>query len=331
MNKATTWAKDFVVALTGLATFGMANATFPEKPITLVVPFAAGGPVDKVARDLADALRKPLGGGVILVENRGGAGGTLGSAQVARANADGYMLLIHHIGMATAPGLYKGKLSYKTLDDFEYLGMFEEVPMTLVGRKGLPAQNFAELVSWIRSRKGEASMANAGIGSASHLCGLMFMSGAKLDMVTVPYKGTGPALNDVVGGQVDLMCDQTTNTVGQIAAETVRAYAVTTPERIKTKALYGTPTLQEMGFKGFDVSVWFGLYAPKDTAPALLKVLNEALRSASQDPAFVSKQEAMGARVITGPRLTPEGHKSFVTNEIGKWGAVIRDAGAYAE
>ena len=215
-----------VVALTATA----ALAEYPEKPVTIVVPFAAGGPTDKVARDLAEALRKPLGNQPIIIENVGGAGGTLGHTKVAKAANDGYTLLLAHIGMSTAPALYRN-LQYKTLEDFEYLGMVNEVPMTLIGRSTLPANNMAELMKWMEANKGKINLANAGLGAASHLCGLLFQQSVKIDMTTVPYKGTGPAMTDLLGGQVDLMCDQTTNTTGQIESGKVKAFAVTTPKR----------------------------------------------------------------------------------------------------
>ncbi len=189
-----------------------ALAEYPDKPVTIVVPFAAGGPTDKVARDLAESLRKPLGGQSIVVENVTGAGGTLGAAKVAKAKNDGYTLLLAHIGISTAPALYR-TLSFKPLEDFEYLGMINEVPMTLVGRPTLPANNFAELKTWMEANKGKINLANAGSGAASHLCGLLFQQAMQIDMTTVPYKGTAPAITDLIGGQVDLMCDQTTNTI----------------------------------------------------------------------------------------------------------------------
>ena len=307
-----------------------AAAAYPDKPITIVVPFAAGGPTDKVARDFAEAMRKPLGGATLVVENVGGAGGTLGATKVAKATADGYTILLHHIGLSTSPGLYR-KLSYNTLDDFEYAGMINDVPMTLLGRKTLPAANFAELTKWINDNKGKINLANAGLGSASHLCGLMFQNAIKVDMTTVPYKGTAPAMNDLLGGQVDLMCDQTTNTTAQIAAGAVNAYAVTTPKRINTPVLAKLPTLDEVGLKGFSVSIWHGLYAPKGTPKAVLDKLNAALKDALKDPDFVKRQEALGAVVITDNRTSPAEHKKFVTAEIDKWGSVIKAAGQYAD
>jgi tripartite-type tricarboxylate transporter receptor subunit TctC len=326
--------KSFALARLSIAVFTAlaagAAAAYPDKPITIVVPFAAGGPTDKVARDFAEAMRKPLGGATLVVENVGGAGGTLGAAKVAKATADGHTILLHHIGMSTAPGLYR-KLSYNTLDDFEYVGMVNDVPMTLLGRKTLPAANYADLTKWINDNKGKINLANAGLGSASHLCGLMFQNAIKVDMTTVPYKGTAPAMNDLLGGQVDLMCDQTTNTTGQIAAGSVIAYAVTTPKRINTPVLAKLPTLDEAGLKGFSVSIWHGVYAPKGTPKAVLDKLNTALKEALKDPEFIKRQEALGAVVITDNRTSPAEHKKFVAAEIDKWGPVIKAAGQYAD
>ncbi len=305
-------------------------AEYPDKPVTIVVPFAAGGPTDKVARDLAEALRKPLGGQPIVIENVAGAGGTLGAAKVAHASNDGYTLLLHHIGISTAPALYR-KMSYKTLEDFEYLGLVNEVPMTLIGRPTLPANNFAELVKWIEANKGKVNLANAGLGAASHLCGLLLQSAMKVEMQTVPYKGTAPAMNDLLGGQVDLMCDQTTNTSGQIQSGGVKAYAVTTPKRLTTPALKNLPTLDEVGLKGFNVSIWQGLYAPKGTPKAVTDKINAALRVALKDPEFVKREEALGAVIISDARVGGAEHKKFVEAEINKWGPIIKAAGQYAE
>lgn len=322
--------KKTLLALAALVAAGPIWAAFPDKPITLVVPFAAGGPTDKVARDFAEAMRKPLGGATVVVENVGGAGGSLGAAKVAKASPDGYTLLLHHIGMATIPGLYR-KLSYNSSSDFEYLGMINDVPMTLLGRKTLPAATYPELVKWLNDNKGKINLANAGLGSASHLCGLMFQSSIKIDMTTVPYKGTAPAMNDLLGGQVDIMCDQTTNTTSQIAAATVQAYAVSTTKRVNTPVLGKLPTLDELGLKGFNVSIWHGLYAPKGTPQAVVDRLNAALKEALKDADFIKRQEALGAVVVTDARTSPAEHKKFVTAETDKWGAVIKAAGQYAD
>jgi tripartite-type tricarboxylate transporter receptor subunit TctC len=312
------------------AILATAAQAFPDKPITIVVPFAAGGPTDKVARDFAEALRKPLNGATIVIENVGGAGGTLGANKVAKAAPDGYTLLLYHVGMATSPSLYRN-LPYKTLDDFEYLGMINDVPMTLIGRPSLPANNYAELLKWLEANKGKINLANAGLGAASHLCGLLFQQAVKIDMTTVPYKGTAPAMTDLIGGQVDIMCDQTTNTSSQIEAGKVKAYAVTTAKRLNTPALSKLPTLDESGLKGFNVTIWHGLYAPKGTPKAVVDQLNAALRTALKDPEFIKREEALGAVVVTDGRLSPVEHKKFVEAEIAKLGTAIKAAGQYAD
>ena len=305
-------------------------AEYPEKPVTIVVPFAAGGPTDKVARDLAEAMRKPLGGQTLIIENVGGAGGTLGATKVAKASNDGYTLLLHHIGMSTSPALYR-KMAYDTLGDFEYLGMVNEVPMTLIGKPTLPANTYPELLTWLEANKGKINLANAGLGAASHLCGLLLQSSLKIDMQTVPYKGTGPAMTDLLGGQVDLMCDQSTNTTSQIESGKVKAYAVTTSKRLTTPALKNLPTLNEAGLKGFNVTIWHALYAPKGTPKAVTDKINAAMRVALKDPEFVKREEALGAVIVTDARLGGAEHKKFVEAEIAKWGTVIKAAGQYAD
>jgi tripartite-type tricarboxylate transporter receptor subunit TctC len=321
--------KKLLVAAAALVASAVAMA-YPDKPITIVVPFSAGGPTDKVARDLAEVLRKGLNNQTVVIENVGGAGGTLGAAKVAKAAPDGYTLLLHHIGMATSPALYRN-LPYKTLDDFEYVGMINEVPMTLIGRATLPANNYAELRKWIDANKGKINLANAGLGAASHLCGLLFQQSVGVDMTTIPYKGTGPAMTDLLGGQVDLMCDQTTNTTAQIEGGKVKAFAVTTLKPLTAAALAKLPTLDSQGLKGFNVTIWHALYAPKGTPKPALDMLNTALRNALKDADFIKRQEALGAVVVTDGRLAPTEHKKFVEAEIAKWGPVIKAAGQYAD
>jgi tripartite-type tricarboxylate transporter receptor subunit TctC len=308
-----------------------AQTNFPNsKPITIVVPFAAGGPTDRVARDLAEAMRKPLGGVSIVVDNAAGAGGSIGANKVARANPDGYTLLLHHIGMSTMPTLVRN-LPFKVESDFEYLGMVNDVPMTVIGRSTLPAANVKELISWINQNKGKINLGNAGVGAASHLCGLLFQSALQVDMTTVPYKGTAPAMTDLIGGQIDLMCDQTTNTTSQIEAKKVKAFAVTTNKRLTTPALKDLPTLQEAGLKGFEVTIWHGLYAPKGTPADVQAKLNAALKVALKDPDFIKKQEGLGAVVVADKRMEPAEHKKFVAAEIAKWSPIIKAAGVYAD
>jgi tripartite-type tricarboxylate transporter receptor subunit TctC len=307
-----------------------ALADYPDRPVTIVVPFAAGGPTDKVARDLGEVLRKGLNNQTVIIENVGGAGGTLGAGKVAKAAPDGYTLLLHHIGMATSPALYRN-LPYKTLEDFEYVGLINEVPMTVVGRSTLPASTFAELRKWLDANKGKINLANAGLGAASHLCGLLFQQSLGIDMQTVPYKGTAPAMNDLLGGQVDLMCDQTTNTTGQIEGGKIKAFAVTTTKRLTIPSLATLPTLDESGLKGFNVTIWHGLYAPKGTPKPVLEKVNAALRSALKDADFIKREEALGAVVVTDGRVGQAEHKKFVEAEIAKWGPVIKAAGQYAD
>lgn len=323
-----------ILAAAATAIFAHAQPFPGTKPITLVVPFAAGGPTDRVARDLAEAMRKSLGGTAnVVVENVNGAGGTIGAAKVARSTPDGYTLLLHHIGIAAATGLYR-KLPYKPLEDFEYLGMINEVPMTIIGKPQLAANNYRDLENYIRTNSGKLNVAHAGLGSASHLCSLMWQAAinAKEPMTTIPFGGTAPAMNALMGGQVDLMCDQTTNTTGQIEAGRVKAYAVTTKKPLNNnKLLKDYPTLQDMGLKGFDLTIWHGLYAPKGTPPVVLAQLNTALKKALKDPEFVKKEESLGAVVVTDNRTDPAAHKAFVAAEINKLKPLIDAAGKYAD
>ncbi len=326
--------KLFVLALATAAIFAQAQ-TFPgSKPITFVVPFAAGGPTDRVARDLAEAMRKSMGGSAnFVVENVNGAGGTIGMAKVARAVPDGHTLLLHHIGMASAPGLYR-KLSFKVADDFEYLGMINEVPMTLIGKPQLAANNYRDFENYIKANAGKLNIAHAGLGSASHLCGLMWQSRLQASeaMTTIPFSGTAPAMNALVGGQVDIMCDQTTNTTSQIEAGRVKAFAVTTAKSLSdNKLLKNYPSLQELGMKGFELTIWHGLYAPKGTPPAVLTQLNNALKMALKDPDFIKKQEGLGAVVVTDKRVEPAAHKAFVASETAKLKPLIEAAGKFAD
>jgi tripartite-type tricarboxylate transporter receptor subunit TctC len=320
------------IALTLLAslsalTNAQSGANFPTGPITLVVPFAAGGPTDLVARMMSIPMSKALGQTVV-VENTAGAGGTLAAQRVARAPADGQMVFLHHMGMATAPALYK-KLSFDPTKDFEYIGQVVDVPMTLLGRKDFPANNFAELVAYLKVNREKVTLANAGLGAVSHLCGLLFMSQIGIDLNTVPYRGTGPAMNDLMGGQVDLLCDQTTQTVPLIKDNRVKIFGVTTLKRLS--ALPNVPTLDEQGLKGFEVKVWHGLYAPKNTPKATLDKLNAALLTAMQDPTVKQRLTDLSSDVVPLDKMTPAGLKTHLDAEIAKWGPVIKKAGIYAD
>lgn len=307
---------------------GIAAAqNYPTKPVTLVVPFAAGGPTDIVARNLAAAMGKTLGQSVV-VENKTGAGGTIAAAYVAKANPDGYTFLIHHNGMATAPALYR-KLPYNPVTDFEHVGNVVDVPMTLLGRRDLPARNVRELIDYVKANAARINLANAGLGAVSHLCGTLFQQSIGVNLTTVPFQGTGPALNALLAGQVDLLCDQTTNTVPHIKAGTVKLYGVTTKQRIK--ALPDAPTLDEGGLKDFEVIVWHGVYAPKGTPAAVVQKFGDAMRAALKDPAFVNRMADLGGEISPAARQTSEGQRAWLVSEVDKWGKAIRAAGQFAD
>ena len=321
-------ASRWLLAVAGLAASALASAAYPDKPITLIVPFSAGGPSDKIARDIAEAMHKPLGQ-TIVIDNTVGAGGTIGTAKMLRAPADGYTLLIHHVGLATAPALYK-KLGYKD-EDLEFIGLINEAPSTLIGTKSLAATNVAELRKYIAANDGKVTLANAGVGSASHLCGLMLQNAFKSNMIFVPYKGTGPAMNDLLGGQVELMCEQATNSTPQIKAQNVKAYGVTSAQRMTLPDLAKLPTLAESGLPGFDFQVWHGLFAPKGTPPEVLAKLNAALRAALKDPDLIKREEALGLHIVTDNRLNPADDKKFFESEVVRWSKVIKSAGIEPE
>lgn len=314
-------------AMLGAAVLSPPAVAYPDKPVTFVVPFAAGGPTDTLARTLGVAMQARLKQPV-MIENVGGAGGTIGVGRVAKANPDGYTLLLHHIGMSTAPALYR-KLPFNAITDFEPIGEIADVPMTLVAKSTFPANTLPELISYVKANKDKVSLANAGLGAASHLCGLLFMSAIQTDLVTVPYKGTGPAMNDLVGGQVDLMCDQTTNTTGQIKGGKVKAYGVTTKTRVA--ALPDLKTLDEQGMKGFEVAVWHALYAPKGTRKDVLDTLTKALQDSLKDPTVKARFAELGTEPVADRRATPESLRALLKAEIDKWRPIIEKAGAYAD
>ncbi|MFB2552002.1 tripartite tricarboxylate transporter substrate-binding protein [Ensifer soli] len=304
-----------------------AYADYPERTITMVVPFSAGGPTDTVARLVAESMSKDLGQQIV-VENVGGAGGTLGAGRVASADADGYTVLLHHIGMATSATLYR-KLAYDTLNAFDYVGLVTEVPMTIVARKDFEPADLKGLIDYVKANKDTVTVANAGIGAASHLCGMLFMSAIETPLVTVPYKGTGPAMTDLLGGQVDIMCDQTTNTTKQIQGGTIKAYAVTSPERL---AIFpDLPTAAEAGLKDFQVGIWHGIYVPKGTPAEATDKLSAALKKALKDENVVSRFAELGTAPSPEADATPAALKAKLESEIARWKPVIEAAGQYAD
>jgi tripartite-type tricarboxylate transporter receptor subunit TctC len=300
---------------------------YPTRNVSLLVPFAAGGPTDTVARVLAQAMGKPMGQTVI-VENRPSAGGILAPEQVKNAKPDGYTILIHHIGMATTPTLYR-QLRYNPLADFEYIGLVNEVPMTIVAKPQMAAKDLKEFLTYIRANKDKITYANAGIGAASHLCGMLFMNAVGADFLTVPYKGTGPAMNDLLGGQVDFMCDQTTSTTSQIKAGKVKVYGITSPKRVDS--LPDVPTLQEQGLKGADVAIWHGIYAPKGTPKPVVDKLVSSLQEAMKDETVNKRFADLGAVNFPADKQNPAALQAHLKAEIDKWAPLIKKAGQYAD
>ena len=300
---------------------------YPTKVVTMIVPFAAGGPTDTVARLIGGPMTKTLKQQII-VENVGGAGGTIAAGRVAKAAPDGYTILIHHIGMSTAPALYR-KLRYNPITDFEPIGLINEVPMTLVAKKDFPPKDLKELISYVKANKEKVNYANAGLGAASHLCGMLFMTAIQTEVTTVPYSGTAPAMNDLLGGQVDFMCDQTTNTTSQIKAEKIKVYGVTTKKRVPS--LPKVPTLDEAGLKGFEVSIWHALYAPKGTPKTVIDTLTKALQAALKDPTIKQRFADLGTEPIENDRATPDALRQHLKAETDRWGPIIKKAGVYAD
>jgi len=301
---------------------------YPTRPITLVIPFSAGGPTDVVARILAQSMSKHLNNQTVLVENAVGAGGTIAAGKVAKAAPDGYTLFLHHNGMATSPALYR-KLQFDPLADFDYIGLVADVPMTLVGRKDLPPKNTKELLEYIKANKAKVTLGNAGLGAVSHLCGMLFMSAIQVEITTIPYKGTGPAMNDLVGGQIDLLCDQTTQTTSHIRNGKIKPYGVTSKARLAS--LPDIPTLAEQGLPGFEVVVWHGLYVPKGTPKPVIDKLVTALQESLKDPSVKARFAELSAEAVPTAQATPDALRAHLKAEIDKWGPLIRKAGVYAD
>jgi tripartite-type tricarboxylate transporter receptor subunit TctC len=301
---------------------------YPNKPITIVVPAAAGGPTDTISRITALAMSKHLGGQQMVIENVGGAGGTIGTTRAVRAAPDGYTLLIYHVGLATAATLYRS-LPYDTKQAFAPVGLITDAPMTIIARSDFPPNNLKDFVTYIKDRGAKTTMGNAGVGSAAHLCGMLLASETKLDFTAVPYRGTGPVMNDLLGKQIDITCDQATNTTGPILGKTVKAYAVTTKARLKS--LPDVPTADEAGLKGFELGVWHGLFAPKGTPAPIVQKLAAALQAALKDPDLVKRFNDISTDPATQDRATPAAAEKLLLSEIDRWAPIIKAAGQYAD
>lgn len=300
---------------------------YPTRPVTVVVPFSAGGPTDTLTRNLGQAMSAQLKQQII-VDNTVGAGGTIGAAKVAKARPDGYTLLVYHIGMSTAPALYR-RLPFNPLTDFQPIGLISDVPMTLIGNIKLPPDNLKDLIAYVKANQNKLAYGNAGLGAASHLCGLLFMRAIGADLNTIPYKGTAPALTAMLGNEIQLMCDQTTNTTGHIESKKVKVYAVTTKTRLKT--MPEVPTMHEAGLKNFEIAIWHGLYAPKGTPKPVIDRLVSALQAALKDPALVQNLAKLATEPVSTDRATPDALQKHLKSEIERWGPIIKAGGVYAD
>jgi tripartite-type tricarboxylate transporter receptor subunit TctC len=316
-----------IAALVPFASRPAAAQPFPNRTITITVPFAAGGPTDTVTRLVAEAMGRDLKQSVV-VENVGGGGGTLGAARVALARPDGYTLLLHHIGMSTTPTLYR-RLAYDAVNGFEPIGLVTEVPMTIITKPNFAPNTLQEFIALAKREQMAINLANAGVGAASHLCGLLIQKALDVQLTTVPYRGTGPAMTDLMGGTVDVMCDQTTNTTEQINAKSVKVLAVTTAQRLAV--LPNVPTAQEAGFPGFEVTIWHGLYAPRGTPAEVVNRLSQALQFALRDEKLAQRFRELGTDVVSQDRATPAAHRDFWQADIAKWRPIIQAAGQYAD
>ena len=316
-----------MAAATAVAVSGVAAQSYPTKPVVLIVPFAAGGPSDALARVLGQTMATHLKQ-TLAIENVTGAGGTVAAAKAAQARPDGYTMLLAHIGQATSATLYRS-LTYNPVESFDPVGLIAEVPMTIVGRKDLPQKDVRELISYVRANRGKVSYANGGIGSASHLCGLLFMSAMQADMQTISYRGSGPALVDVMGGRIDLLCDQTTTTATHIKSGGVKGYAVTMKSRVPS--VPELPTLHESGLRDFELSIWYGLMVPKGTPKAVVDQLAGALKASLADAALVKRLDEFGAQPVSADRAGPAAFGTYMRAEVAKWAPIIKAAGVYAD
>jgi tripartite-type tricarboxylate transporter receptor subunit TctC len=310
------------------STIGFVSAQdYPTRPLTIIVPAAAGGPTDTISRITAQGMSKILGQQVT-IENAGGAGGTIGTGRVVRAEPDGYTLLIYHVGLSTAATLYR-KLPYDTKSAFAAIGLVTDAPMTIIGRSDLEPNSLKDLIAYLKRSDTKLSFGNAGIGSASHLCGMLLMFELQVQLTTVPYRGTGPVMNDLIGKQIDTTCDQATNTTGPILGKQVKAYAITTKSRLSS--LPDLPTADEAGLKDFELAVWHGVFAPKGTPPAIVQKLSAALKGALKDPDLVKRFNDINTEPMSEDRATPEAAQRTLVSEIDRWAPIIKAAGEYAD
>jgi len=321
--------RTILAAFIALLTFGgnVLADSFPSHPITLVVPFSAGGPSDAMARILAERMKTTLGE-AILVENVTGAGGSIGVGRAVRSPPDGYTVSFGHLGTHVANGaIYK--LGYDLVADLEPVALLPSNPMIIVSKNAVPAKSLKELLAWLRARPAPATAGTAGAGSGSHIAGLYFESVSGIKLQYVPYRGTAPAMNDLVAGQIDLIVDQTSNSIGQVRAGTIRAYAVTDSKRVESAP--DVPTTDEAGLPGFHMTLWSGLWVPKDTPKDIVAKLNAAAVDALNDPAVRKQLENLGLQMPPREKLSPEALGDWQKAEIAKWWPMIKAANVKVE
>ena len=314
----------FAAAALVLSSGALHAETYPARSITLIVPFAAGGPSDAIARLIGQSMSQALGQQVV-IENVAGAGGTAGAARAAKADPDGYTLLIHHVALAAGASLYP-KLTYDTATAFAPIGLVNSGPMVLMSKKDYPANDAAALTAKLKADGMKATLAHAGVGSNSHLCTLLLQKALGVTFTQVAYRGTGPAMNDLMSGQVDVLCDQSTTAVPQIDGNTVKGFAVTSKDRLPV--LKDLPTLQEAGLKDFAFTIWHGLYAPAGTSPEVVATLNKSLLQALDDKNVQARFAEVGTQLFPADERTPAAHQAQFAREIATWRAVIGENGA---
>jgi tripartite-type tricarboxylate transporter receptor subunit TctC len=317
--RTTVWA-----ALIAMLTFGggALAENFPSHPITIVVPFSAGGPSDVMARILAERMKVTLGEN-LLIENVTGAGGSIGVGRAVRSPADGYTLSFGHLGTHVANGaIYK--LGYDLVTDLEPVVLLPSNPMIVVSKNAIPAKSLKELIAWLKARPAPATAGTAGAGSGSHIAGLYFENVTGIKLQYVPYRGTAPAMNDLIAGQIDVMIDQTSNSIGQVRAGSIRAYAITDDKRVESAS--DIPTTDEAGLSGFHMTLWSGLWVPKGTPKDIVAKLNASVVDALNDPAVRKQLENLGLQMPPKDQLSPEALGSWQKAEIAKWWPMIKAA-----
>lgn len=304
-----------------------AQEVYPSRPITIVSPYAPGGASDFLARTLAEAMRVRLQQPVI-VQNVAGAGGAVGSIQAAKAKPDGYTLLLNHVGLSTIPSLYK-KLNFDPLASFETIGLFAEAPMVMLARKDFAPNTLAELVAYAKTNKEKLTFASSGMGSATHLCAMLFQEAIGIPLTMVQYKGAGPALLDIRSGQVDVICDLPTTTSGAVRAGELKAFVLTAARRMAS--LPDVPTAAEVGMPALDISTWFGLYAPVGTPRPIIDILSRTLREIVVDKGVAQQLERIETELFTPDKATPEALRAKLSSQIDLWRPIIEKAGIQAE